>query len=164
MGELFKGTYTLMQAMDRMKQPSSFLVDTFFPVVPPTAVTSKIAVEYRKGARKLAPFVIPGTNGVNTSRTGSKIDLYEPPMMGPRRVLSAEELMVRQFGEDVYSTRTPEQRSALRLLVAQLLRRFKDEVRVCGHRDLSPDLNGDGTVEPREWVKQCPCFEVSREL
>ncbi|WP_308761579.1 N-acetylmuramoyl-L-alanine amidase [uncultured Bacteroides sp.] len=61
-------------------------------------------------------------------------------------------------------TRTPEQRSALRLLVAQLLRRFKDEVRVCGHRDLSPDLNGDGTVEPREWVKQCPCFEVSREL
>ena len=61
-------------------------------------------------------------------------------------------------------TRTPEQRSALRLLVAQLLRRFKDEVRVCGHRDLSPDLNGDGTVEPREWVKQCPCFEVSRGL
>ena len=61
-------------------------------------------------------------------------------------------------------TRTPEQRSALRLHVAQLLRRFKDEVRVCGHRDLSPDLNGDGTVEPREWVKQCPCFEVSREL
>lgn len=111
MGEIFKDTYTLMQAMDRMKQPSSFLVDTFFPVVPPTAVTSKIAVEYRKGARKLAPFVIPGTNGVNTSRTGSKIDLYEPPMMGPRRVLSAEELMVRQFGEDVYSTRTPEQRA-----------------------------------------------------
>lgn len=111
MGEIFKDTYTLMQAMDRMKQPSSFLVDTFFPVVPPTAVTSKIAVEYRKGARKLAPFVIPGTNGVNTSRTGSKIDLYEPPMMGPRRVLSAEDLMDRQFGENIYTTRTPEQRA-----------------------------------------------------
>ena len=36
--------------------------------------------------------------------------------------------------------------------------------RVCGHRDLSPDLDGDGTVEPWEWVKQCPCFEVSKEF
>ena len=36
--------------------------------------------------------------------------------------------------------------------------------RVCGHRDLSPDLDGDGKVEPWEWVKQCPCFEVSKEF
>ncbi|CAK7014236.1 MAG: hypothetical protein BACD_01110 [Bacteroides rodentium] len=60
-------------------------------------------------------------------------------------------------------TRTPEQRSALRLLVHQLLQQFRN-ARVCGHRDLSPDLDGDGTVEPREWVKQCPCFDVAKEL
>ena len=60
-------------------------------------------------------------------------------------------------------TRTPEQRLALRLLVHQLLKQFRN-ARVCGHRDLSPDLDGDGTVQPREWVKQCPCFEVSKEL
>ena len=59
-------------------------------------------------------------------------------------------------------TRTVEQRSALRLLVAQLLKRFKNNVRVCGHRDLSPDLNGDGRIEPEEWVKECPCFEVGK--
>ena len=56
-------------------------------------------------------------------------------------------------------TRTPEQRSALHLLVYQLLQQFRN-ARVCGHRDLSPDLDGDGKVEPWEWVKQCPCFEV----
>ena len=61
-------------------------------------------------------------------------------------------------------TRTPEQRSALHLLVYQLLKRFKGNVRVCGHRDLSPDLDGDGVIEPEEWVKECPCFEVAREL
>ena len=60
-------------------------------------------------------------------------------------------------------TRTPEQRSALHLLVHQLLQQFRN-ARVCGHRDLSPDLDGDGTVEPWEWVKQCPCFEVSKEF
>ena len=61
-------------------------------------------------------------------------------------------------------TRTPEQCSALRLLVHQLLKRFRNNVRICGHRDLSPDLNGDGVIEPEEWIKECPCFEVSREL
>ncbi|WP_297644099.1 N-acetylmuramoyl-L-alanine amidase [uncultured Bacteroides sp.] len=61
-------------------------------------------------------------------------------------------------------TRTPEQRTALRLLVARLLRRFRGNVRICGHRDLSPDLNGNGVLEPWEWVKECPCFDVATEL
>ena len=59
-------------------------------------------------------------------------------------------------------TRTSEQRAALRLLVHQLLETFPGS-RVCGHRDLSPDLNGNGEIEPEEWVKQCPCFDVSKE-
>lgn len=33
--------------------------------------------------------------------------------------------------------------------------------RVVGHRDLSPDVNGNGVVEPEEWVKVCPCFDVA---
>ena len=32
---------------------------------------------------------------------------------------------------------------------------------VCGHRDLSPDLNGNGRAEPGEWLKTCPGFEVA---
>ena len=32
------------------------------------------------------------------------------------------------------------------------------------HRDLSPDLNGNGEIEPEEWIKQCPCFEVAKEF
>lgn len=38
------------------------------------------------------------------------------------------------------------------------------DLRICGHRDLSPDLNGDGTIEAREWVKTCPGFDVSTWL
>lgn len=60
-------------------------------------------------------------------------------------------------------TRTPRQRSALRLLVYQLLKLHRG-ARLCGHRDLSPDADGDGLVEAEEWVKECPCFEVSKEL
>ena len=36
--------------------------------------------------------------------------------------------------------------------------------KVKGHRDYSPDLNGNGTVEPWEWIKACPCFEVKTWL
>lgn len=60
-------------------------------------------------------------------------------------------------------TRTPEQRSALRRLVGELLAEHRN-ARVCGHRDLSPDRDGDGIVEPQEWTKLCPCFDVATEL
>jgi N-acetylmuramoyl-L-alanine amidase len=48
---------------------------------------------------------------------------------------------------------------SLRILVHNLLERYP-EATVCGHRDLSPDLDGDGEVEPAEWIKLCPSFDV----
>ena len=30
--------------------------------------------------------------------------------------------------------------------------------------NLSPDLNGNGEIEPEEWIKQCPCFDVAKEF
>lgn len=37
-------------------------------------------------------------------------------------------------------------------------------VRIVGHRDYSPDLNGDGLIAPNEWIKACPCFDVKAKL
>ena len=31
---------------------------------------------------------------------------------------------------------------------------------IVGHRDLSPDLDGDGEIGHHEWMKHCPCFDV----
>ena len=31
---------------------------------------------------------------------------------------------------------------------------------ILGHRDLSPDSNGDGIIDKRDWLKECPCFDV----
>ena len=60
-------------------------------------------------------------------------------------------------------TRTLNQRFSLQSLVAALLRGFPG-AKVVGHRDLSPDLNGNGKIEPHEWVKSCPCFDVETAL
>ncbi len=60
-------------------------------------------------------------------------------------------------------TRTEWQRHSLSVLVGKLLQEYPGTC-VVGHRDLSPDLNGNGEVEPMEWTKQCPCFDVGKEF
>ena len=60
-------------------------------------------------------------------------------------------------------TRTEAQKSALRNLVAKLCKEY-DIVELLGHRDTSPDLNGNGEVEPVEYIKACPCFDVRSEF
>ena len=59
-------------------------------------------------------------------------------------------------------TRTQKQKYSMRALIRTLQKDFPG-ARVCGHRDLSPDLNGNGVIEPTEWLKQCPCFDVATD-
>ncbi|QBH95481.1 N-acetylmuramoyl-L-alanine amidase [Limnobaculum zhutongyuii] len=54
---------------------------------------------------------------------------------------------------------TQAQWEALALLYADLVEKYPRAV-VCGHRDLSPDLNGDGKITSNEWTKICPGFDV----
>ena len=56
-------------------------------------------------------------------------------------------------------TRTEAQQRALRLLLIRLHRLAPESI-ILGHRDLSPDRDGDGEVEPHEWIKVCPCFDA----
>lgn len=60
-------------------------------------------------------------------------------------------------------TRTPAQLKSMAAYVHDFHARFPD-VRIIGHRDLSPDLNGDGKITPNEWLKDCPCFNVAAWL
>ena len=59
-------------------------------------------------------------------------------------------------------TRTEWQKHSLRVLILALLKDYPN-CRICGHRDLSPDLNGNGEIEPEEWIKACPCFNAETD-
>lgn len=59
-------------------------------------------------------------------------------------------------------TRTPAQKEALRKLIADIVE-AEPIKEIMGHRDTSPDLDGDGIVEPHEWIKMCPCFDAAAE-
>lgn len=60
-------------------------------------------------------------------------------------------------------TRTPAQKKALNHLIQELCNRYPI-IEVLGHRDTSPDLNGNGIIEKWEWIKECPCFDVRDEF
>ena len=59
-------------------------------------------------------------------------------------------------------TRTPAQKASLSSLLSALSSKYPRAL-IVGHRDLSPDLDGDGHITPNEWVKECPCFDAVKE-
>ena len=61
-------------------------------------------------------------------------------------------------------TRTQAQKCETEKLLRELLEILPCRPDIVGHRDLSPDLDGDGEVEAHEWLKQCPSFEVKTWL
>lgn len=58
--------------------------------------------------------------------------------------------------------RTSEQKKSLVDLLKQLRERYP-KARIMGHRDISPDKNGNGIIDPWERIKECPCFDAITE-
>lgn len=60
---------------------------------------------------------------------------------------------------------TDEQWGSLRYLLTDLISKYGIPLEsIKGHRDWFPDLNGDGVIDKRDWLKDCPCFNVSDKL
>lgn len=74
---------------------------------------------------------------------------------------NAQSLGICLVGTDQYSIA---QWASLSALVLGLQARIDTLRRVLGHRDTSPDVNGDGKVDKHEYLKTCPGFAVARWL
>lgn len=98
-------------------------------------------------------FVIYTNGGIDTGRHMDEVGAHAAGH-------NARSLGVCLIGTDAYTAR---QWDELRELLLTLRTRWPD-ARVIGHRDLSPDRDGDGAVTPREWTKTCPGFDVAAWL
>lgn len=91
------------------------------------------------------------TNGAIA--TGRHLDEIGAHVVGNNR----NSIGICVVGTDKY---TAAQWSSLAALVDRLRKDFPN-ARVTGHRDLSSDRDNDGLVEPWEWLKTCPGFDVA---
>ncbi|WP_276764777.1 major capsid protein [Phascolarctobacterium succinatutens] len=104
-------TRTLLGVINRAYPPNPILTEIFFPNAV-TFASEYIDVDYKKGGRSMAPFVVPGSKGVVMARDGFVTHSYKAPLMRPKRLLTADDLRKRMPGESVVSSRTAEERAA----------------------------------------------------
>lgn len=65
-------------------------------------------------------------------------------------------------------TRTEEQKAGILNAIFEIYQELKktqdvSKIRIRGHRDFSPDKNGNGVIEPWERIKECPSFDAIPE-
>lgn len=58
--------------------------------------------------------------------------------------------------------RTPEQKATIRKYLKKWRALFP-KAKIQGHRDFSPDKNGNGRIDAWERIKECPCFDAIPE-
>ena len=105
-------TITMVEAINLFKTPATYLIDTFFSKKLPTANSEFISLEYKKGKRSLAPYIVEGAKAVNIARGESDSKLYAAPMLGVRRIISAKDINRRMFGEQpIFSNMSAQDRA-----------------------------------------------------
>src|SRR5215831_16664142 len=102
---------TLLAPFEQGPIAHTFLRDTFFSgrEFPPTPL---IEFDFRRGRRKMAPFVAPLVGGKVMERQGFETRFYRAPRIAPVRALRTPDLEARLPGETIYQGRTAADRAA----------------------------------------------------
>ncbi|WNF36414.1 major capsid protein [Bacillaceae bacterium IKA-2] len=111
-------TRTMLAAIEMMMPVNTFLKSTFFST-PKPFTTEHVDVEYKKGRRKMAPFVSPRIAGQVMDRQGFTTKTFKPAPIKPKRIITGDDINKRLMGENIYSQRSAAQRAA-ELLAADL--------------------------------------------
>jgi len=183
----FYETHTLLAAIELLDPPITFLRDRYFPTNDATDIfsTDDVLIEYREGAKKLAPFVAPRKGGVTILRRGYHMERFTPPFIAPRRSLTADELKKRGFGEALLTTLTAEQRQQTLLLkdaeeLGEMITRREEAMAAevmqtngCVMKHIADDADKDdemyiqfyeGSVNPAQYTPATPWDDANYEF
>lgn len=147
--DLFE-TRKMLTALEQRKKPFTFFLDTFFTQVD-VSQDEHVDIDIdRGGQRIMAAFVNPRLPGKAVERRGYKTRSYKPPYVKPKRVTTAEDVLKRAMGENIYAgAKTPVQRAAELLgkdlgdLDDMILRR-EEWMAACGLQTGTIIVQGDG--------------------
>lgn len=102
-------TRAQLAAIDLMPREYSVLFD-FFAKDRGAIEDDKAIYDYRKGSRRMAPTVHPGTGGVLMERDGFETREIGFCCVAPERIIEDQNLKGRMFGERVLGAMTPQER------------------------------------------------------
>lgn len=106
---------TLAEVVKTTPPVRTFLRDRFFTNVK-TFPTERVDIDIVKGNRKMAAFIHPMVGGEIVQAEGYETKSYAPPLINPATVSTADKLLARLPGEDMYSGKTPADRAAEKLI------------------------------------------------
>lgn len=101
-------TIELLKALDQRIPVYSFFTE-FFPDGK-VHTASKLQIDIKKGKRPLAPFCSPMEGGKVLKRQGYRTKVIDTPRIAPQTILTVDDVEKRMAGENIYTTKTPEQR------------------------------------------------------
>lgn len=103
-------TRAQLAAIDLMEPEYTFLHDMTVRDAG-TVEDDKAIYDYRKGIRRMAPVVHPGTGGVLMERDGYETREVGFATIAPERVIEVEQLRGRAFNEKILGAMTPAERA-----------------------------------------------------
>ncbi|RKI24665.1 hypothetical protein D7V82_14670 [bacterium 1xD8-6] len=106
---MVRETYKLINTIKKMYPVIEFLHNRYFPDGK-VYYSEKALIETKKKGRKAAPFVVPVVGGIIMENEGYRADEFEAPYIAPKKLITAQDLEKKAFGESPESGRTPEQR------------------------------------------------------
>lgn len=102
-------TRAQLAAIELLPPEYSALYDFFGHEAPPVE-DDKAIYDFRKGSRRMAPVVHPGTGGVLMDRDGYETKEIGFCTVAPERLIEDQNLKGRMFGERVLGAMTPQER------------------------------------------------------
>lgn len=106
---------TMLKFVNRMPKATTFLRDKFF-AHKEFSTTAKVDVDIKIGGLKVAPYVSEKIGGKVVENSGYRTETFAPPLVAPLKVTTAADIQKRSMGENLYSSQTPDQRAARKLL------------------------------------------------
>lgn len=102
-------------------------------------------------------FIIPPFDSVKFGRrmteTGAHVRGYNTGSIG-----------ICMLGTDKFTQHQWDELHRVLAVIEYMYPNAATDATIKGHRDFSPDLNGDGVITSNEWVKTCPSFDVRQYL
>ncbi|AZS99907.1 major capsid protein [Salmonella enterica] len=105
---------TMLEPVIQNFEPRRFLLRTFFPGIS-TFNTEKVDLDFVRGGRTMAPFVGKGYGSKTVERHGFETKTLRPPLVAPDLVTTAEHLLNRLPGENIYNSKSPQERAVEQL-------------------------------------------------